>query len=76
MSALTPQQNSVMILACSGHSMKTMADRLGLSPHTVKFHITRAMSRLDASTRGLAVAKFTLMHPDWVKSHLVDEGKL
>jgi DNA-binding NarL/FixJ family response regulator len=36
---------------------KEIADRLGISDHTVKFHISSIMGKLGASSRTEAVAR-------------------
>ncbi len=36
---------------------KTIAMELGLSEHTVKFHVTAVMSKLEAQSRAEAVAE-------------------
>ena len=38
-------------------SNKAIARRLGISFHTVKFHVTSVLAKLDADTRTEAVAK-------------------
>jgi DNA-binding CsgD family transcriptional regulator len=43
-----------------GSSYKKMADRLGLSVHTVNNHIRRIYEKMQVHSRGEAVAKVTL----------------
>jgi two-component system nitrate/nitrite response regulator NarL len=69
---LTVQQANVMILACAGLSTKRIAAAMDISDHTAKYHLTAAMQRLGATTRALAVAKFTLEHGDWVREKIAE----
>jgi hypothetical protein len=46
---------------------KDIAARLGISEHTVKFHISSILDKLDASTRTEAVS---LGNPEWANSNL------
>ncbi len=54
---LTPRE--LEILACLGEGMsnKLVARRLGISAHTVKFHLEAVFTKLDATSRAEAVAK-------------------
>ncbi|MFG1667770.1 response regulator transcription factor [Streptomyces sp. Y7] len=52
---LTGRELDVLALASSGLSNKTIADRLGLTLHTVKGYMKSAMSKLHATTRVEAV---------------------
>ena len=54
---LTPRE--LEILACLGEGMsnKAVARRLGISAHTVKFHLEAVFAKLDATSRAEAVAK-------------------
>ena len=54
---LTPRE--LEILACLGEGMsnKAVARRLGISAHTVKFHLEAVFTKLDATSRAEAVAK-------------------
>jgi len=53
---LTPREADVLMLLAEGASNKTIARRLGISAHTVKFHVGRLLDKLDASGRTDAVA--------------------
>ena len=55
-SPLTPRELEILSLLAAGDSNKTIADRLSLSVHTVKFHISSILSKLGASSRTEAVA--------------------
>jgi two-component system, NarL family, response regulator YdfI len=55
-SPLTPREMEILSLLAAGDSNKTIADRLSLSVHTVKFHISSILSKLGASSRTEAVS--------------------
>ena len=54
---LTPREHEVLDLIAEGLPNKTIAMELGLSEHTVKFHVTAVMSKLEAQSRAEAVAE-------------------
>jgi DNA-binding CsgD family transcriptional regulator len=53
--ALTDRETDVLDLLAEGLSNQRIAERLGISPHTVKFHIASIYDKLDARTRTQAV---------------------
>ena len=53
---LTPRELEVLALLVEGASNKTIARRLGISVHTVKFHVGSLIDKLDATGRTDAVA--------------------
>jgi DNA-binding CsgD family transcriptional regulator len=53
---LTPREIEVLIHLAEGASNKTIARRLGISIHTVKFHVASLLDKLDATGRTDAVA--------------------
>ena len=53
---LTPREIEVLIHLAEGASNKTIARRLGISIHTVKFHVGSLLDKLDATGRTDAVA--------------------
>jgi DNA-binding NarL/FixJ family response regulator len=53
--SLTAREHEVLQLVAEGLPNKLIANRLGISEHTVKFHITSILSKLDASSRTEAV---------------------
>lgn len=55
--ALTPREVEVLAALAEGLGNKAVARRLGISPHTVKFHIESVFRKLGAGTRAEAVAK-------------------
>jgi DNA-binding NarL/FixJ family response regulator len=54
---LTPREVEVLAALGNGLSNKAAARQLGISPHTVKFHIEALFRKLDAKSRAEAVAK-------------------
>ena len=52
---LTPREVEVLSLLSEGIPNKTIARRLGISEHTVKFHVGSVLSKLGASSRTEAV---------------------
>jgi two-component system, NarL family, nitrate/nitrite response regulator NarL len=54
---LTPREREILALIGDGLSNKAMARRLGISVHTVKFHLEALFAKLDATSRAEAVAK-------------------
>jgi two-component system, NarL family, response regulator YdfI len=54
--ALTPREVEVLGLLAEGSGNKQIAFRLGISEHTVKFHVASIFSKLGASSRTEAVA--------------------
>lgn len=55
MQALTPREIEVLGMLALGLGNKTIAKRLGISEHTVKFHVSSIFTKLNASTRTEAV---------------------
>jgi DNA-binding CsgD family transcriptional regulator len=53
---LTPRELEVLALLAEGASNKLIARRLGISAHTVKFHVGSLIDKLDAVGRTDAVA--------------------
>lgn len=53
---LTPREIEVLRMLAEGESNKAIAWKLGISEHTVKFHVSSIMSKLDAASRTEAVA--------------------
>lgn len=54
---LTERERQVVTLLAEGLSNKLIADRLGISDHTAKFHVNGVMGKLGASTRTEAVVE-------------------
>jgi two-component system nitrate/nitrite response regulator NarL len=54
---LTERERQVVALLAEGLSNKLIADRLGISDHTAKFHVNGVMAKLGASTRTEAVVE-------------------
>ncbi len=53
---LTPREIEVLRLMAEGASNKAIARRLGITVHTVKFHVGSLLDKLDAIGRTDAVA--------------------
>ncbi|WP_392669926.1 response regulator [Streptomyces sp. LN785] len=53
--ALTGREREVLVLVAGGHSNDEIADRLVVSPLTVKTHVNRAMAKLGARDRAQLV---------------------
>jgi two-component system nitrate/nitrite response regulator NarL len=56
-SPLTPRETEILTLVGQGMSNKAVARHLGISVHTVKFHLEALFARLGATNRAEAVAK-------------------
>ena len=54
---LTPREVEVLGMLAEGNSNKSIAHRLGISEHTVKFHVTSIMGKLNAGSRTEAVTQ-------------------
>jgi DNA-binding NarL/FixJ family response regulator len=52
---LTAREVEVLRMLAEGFANKEMASRLGISDHTVKFHVSSILAKLGASTRTEAV---------------------
>ena len=57
--SLTPRELEVLQLLAEGLPNKEIAHRLGVSEHTVKFHVNAIMDKLDARSRTEAVVRAT-----------------
>ena len=57
--ALTQRELEVLQLVAEGMSNKAIAYELGISDHTVKFHVTAIMNKLSAQSRTQAVVRAT-----------------
>jgi two-component system, NarL family, response regulator YdfI len=53
--ALTPREIEVLGMMVEGWGNKEISKRLGISEHTVKFHVASIMGKLNASSRTEAV---------------------
>lgn len=62
--ALTPREAEVLQLIAEGLPNKLIAQRLGISPNTVKFHINAILSKLGVQSRTEAVVRATRL--GWV----------
>lgn len=55
--ALTAREHDVLELLAHGLGNREIAERLGISDHTVKFHLSAIFGKLGASTRTDAVRR-------------------
>jgi DNA-binding NarL/FixJ family response regulator len=55
--SLTPREQEVLGLMAEGLSNRWIAARLGISEHTVKFHVNSILDKLEADTRTDAVVR-------------------
>jgi len=53
---LTPRESEVLQMLASGLGNKEIAAKLGISDHTVKFHVASILGKLGASSRTEAVS--------------------
>lgn len=63
---LSPREVEVLRAVASGLTNKAIALQLGISEHTVKFHLGGAMTKLGAASRAEAVA--TALRQGWLAS--------
>ncbi|MCC7125601.1 MAG: helix-turn-helix transcriptional regulator [Acidobacteria bacterium] len=54
---LTPREHEVLTLVADGLHNREIAQRLGVSEHTVKFHLGAVFGKLGVSTRTEAVRR-------------------
>ena len=54
---LTPRERDVLALVADGLPNRDIAGALGISEHTVKFHLSSVFGKLGASTRTEAVQR-------------------
>jgi two-component system, NarL family, nitrate/nitrite response regulator NarL len=56
---LTPRENEVLQLLAEGLTNRAIARQLGISEHTVKFHVNAILGKLSAQSRADAVMRAT-----------------
>ena len=54
---LTPQEKELLRLLVEGHHYKTAADKMGISRHTVSFHLRNVYLKLEVHSKSEAVAR-------------------
>jgi two-component system nitrate/nitrite response regulator NarL len=55
--SLTPREAEVLQLLTQGLPNKGIAQRLGISDHTVKFHVNAILGKLGVQSRGEAIVR-------------------
>lgn len=55
--SLTPREIEVLQLLSQGLANKVIAQRLGISDHTVKFHVNAILGKLGVQSRGEAIVQ-------------------
>ncbi len=53
---LTPRELEILAMMAEGMGNRTIAQHLGISSHTVKFHVAAILDKLHARSRAEAVA--------------------
>ena len=61
---LTPRERQVLAAMSNGLGNREIGGALGISAHTAKFHVAQIIAKLDAQSRGHAVAK--ALRAGWV----------
>lgn len=56
LTALNPRELDVLGELSRGHRNQAIAQHLGISPHTVKFHVANILGKLGVGSRGEAAA--------------------
>ncbi len=64
--ALTPREHDVLMLLADGAGNRAIAERLGISDHTVKFHLSAIFGKLGVTTRTAAVRR--ALRLGWVET--------
>ena len=54
---LTPREHDVLVLVADGLRNREVAERLGITEHTVKFHLAAIFGKLGAASRVEAVRR-------------------
>ena len=54
---LTPQERELLRLLVEGHHYKTAADAMGVSRHTIAFHVRNVYAKLEVHSKSEAVAR-------------------
>ena len=58
MAELSPREREILELLAAGHPNKTIADRLGLTDGTVRWHLRHVYDKLHVRSRTEAALKF------------------
>ena len=60
MTNLTPREHDVAALIAEGLSNKLIADRLGISDHTAKFHVNNIAKKFNTTSRVVVAVSYTV----------------
>jgi two-component system nitrate/nitrite response regulator NarL len=60
MRRLSPRERQVAGLICAGHSNKIIADVLGISEHTAKYHVYNVCRKYDTTSRVVVAVAHTM----------------
>jgi len=69
-SSLSGRERDVLQRIAAGDSNKVIARALGLSPHTVKRHVSNILDKLDLSTRAKAAVWWLTGSAGWPQNFL------
>jgi len=58
MARLSAREIQIMELVCKGHSLKPIAERIGISHHTARSHFDTIRLKLHAHTRASVAAAY------------------
>ncbi len=73
--ALTAREEEVLWLMAEGLANKQIADRLGISEHTAKFHVRNCCVKLGTTNRTKAAVQFVLMRSAVGRARLLPEAQ-
>ena len=62
--ALSTRERETLSLMMQGLSNKQIADRMGVSDHTAKFHVANACRKMGTTSRVRAAVVFALMEAE------------
>lgn len=61
--SLSYREKQVLLLILDGHSNKEIAEKLQLSQHTVKNHVSHIFDKLNVSSRSTLISKYIHIRP-------------
>ena len=72
MEALTQREEEILILVIAGYTNKEIADKLCISAHTVKVHISSLLKKYEVSNRVILAVKAVLMSENALRNNLIE----